>query len=81
MAAGFVCQASTREDAGLVVDMICQKKMGKCALLLVGPLGTGKTAFAHGISQEIGSMILWIYYFLFLVTIVFLHSTSIFLRG
>jgi DNA helicase TIP49 (TBP-interacting protein) len=58
LAAGFVGQADAREAAGLVVDMIRQKKMAGRALLLAGPPGTGKTALALGISQELGSKVL-----------------------
>lgn len=58
MAAGFVGQAAAREASGLVVDMIRQKKMAGKALLLAGPPGTGKTALALGISQELGSKVL-----------------------
>ncbi|GMP98724.1 hypothetical protein CsSME_00046505 [Camellia sinensis var. sinensis] len=57
LAAGFVGQASAREASGLVVDMIRQKKMAGKALLLAGPPGTGKTALALGISQELGSKV------------------------
>ncbi|PON65250.1 RuvB-like [Trema orientale] len=56
-AAGFVGQTQAREAAGLVVDMIRQKKMAGRALLLAGPPGTGKTALALGISQELGSKV------------------------
>ena len=58
LAAGFVGQAAAREAAGLVVDMIRQKKMAGRALLLAGPPGTGKTAIALGISQDLGSKVL-----------------------
>lgn len=58
LAAGFVGQAGAREACGLVVDMIRQKKMAGRALLLAGPPGTGKTALALGISQELGSKVL-----------------------
>jgi RuvB-like protein 1 len=57
MAAGFVGQVAAREAAGLVVDMIRQKKMAGRALLLAGPPSTGKTALALGISQELGSKV------------------------
>ena len=50
-------QLEAREAAGLVVDMIKQKKMAGKALLLAGPPGTGKTAVALGISQELGSKV------------------------
>ncbi|WCJ41870.1 RuvB-like helicase 1 [Euphorbia peplus] len=57
LAAGFVGQMEAREASGLVVDMIRQKKMAGRALLLAGPPGTGKTALALGISQELGSKV------------------------
>ncbi|KAM7272290.1 hypothetical protein ACFE04_026953 [Oxalis oulophora] len=57
MAAGFVGQLEGREASGLVVDMIRQKKMAGRALLLAGPPGSGKTALALGISQELGSKV------------------------
>lgn len=60
LASGFVGQSEAREAAGLVVDMIRQKKMAGRALLLAGPPGTGKTALALGISQELGSKVLLI---------------------
>lgn len=63
MAAGFVGQVQAREAAGLVVDMIKQKKMAGRALLLAGPPGTGKTALALGISQELGSKVTSVAFF------------------
>lgn len=50
-------QVAAREAAGLVVDMIRQKKMAGRALLLAGPPSTGKTALALGISQELGTKV------------------------
>lgn len=57
MAAGFVGQEQAREACGIVVDMIKQKKMAGRALLLTGAPGTGKTALALGIAQELGSKV------------------------
>lgn len=54
IAAGLVGQASAREAAGIVVDLIKSKKMAGRALLLAGAPGTGKTAIALAISQELG---------------------------
>jgi len=57
IASGFVDQAEAREACGFVVDMIREKKMAGRALLLTGASGTGKTALALGISQELGSKV------------------------
>merc|ERR1712046_113000 len=46
-----------REAAGVVCEMIKSKKMAGRALLLVGAPGTGKTAIALGIAQELGSKV------------------------
>lgn len=51
---GFVGQADAREAAGLAIDLISTKRMAGRALLLAGPSGTGKTALALAISQELG---------------------------
>lgn len=56
-AAGFVGQEQSREACGIVVDMIRQKKMAGRALLLTGAPGTGKTALALGIAQELGTKV------------------------
>ncbi|RWW77628.1 hypothetical protein BHE74_00014205, partial [Ensete ventricosum] len=65
LSAGFVGQMAAREAAGIVVDMIRQKKMAGRALLLAGPPSTGKTALALGISQELGSKVYDLFLFLF----------------
>lgn len=57
MAAGLVGQESAREAAGVVVDMIRSKKMAGRALLFAGPPGTGKTAIALAIAQELGTKV------------------------
>lgn len=67
MAAGFVGQVMAREAGGLVVDMIRQKKMAGRALLFAGPPGTGKTALALGISQELGSKALSFFHIKFIL--------------
>lgn len=54
IAGGFVGQASAREGCGLAVDLIKAKKMAGRALLLAGAPGTGKTALALAMSQELG---------------------------
>lgn len=57
MAAGFVGQEQAREAAGITVEMIKAKKMAGRALLLTGAPGTGKTAMALGIAQELGTKV------------------------
>ena len=51
---GLCGQTQAREAAGIVVDMIKNKKMAGKALLFAGPPGTGKTAIALAISAELG---------------------------
>lgn len=51
---GLVGQESAREACGVVVDLIRSRKMAGRALLLAGAPGTGKTALALGISQDLG---------------------------
>lgn len=52
--AGFVGQAAAREAAGIVVDLVKTRKMAGRAVLLAGEPGTGKTAIALAVSQELG---------------------------
>jgi len=52
--AGLVGQAAAREAAGLVVDLVRARKMAGRALLMAGGPGTGKTAIALAIAQELG---------------------------
>eukprot|EP00825_Cyclidium_porcatum_P034187 TRINITY_DN3602_c0_g1_i1.p1 TRINITY_DN3602_c0_g1~~TRINITY_DN3602_c0_g1_i1.p1 ORF type:complete len:488 (+),score=74.81 TRINITY_DN3602_c0_g1_i1:205-1668(+) len=54
VAQGMVGQDIAREAAGVVVELIRQKKMAGRALLMAGPPGTGKTAIALAISQDLG---------------------------
>ncbi|KAJ1525581.1 RuvB-like protein 1, partial [Nowakowskiella sp. JEL0078] len=54
VSAGFVGQENAREAAGVVVDLIKAKKMAGRAILLAGAPGTGKTAMALALSQELG---------------------------
>jgi RuvB-like protein 1 len=56
-AGGFVGQISAREACGVIVDLIKSRKFSGRALLLVGAPGTGKTALALAISQELGSKV------------------------
>lgn len=51
---GFVGQGSAREACGVVVDMVKARKLSGKAMLLAGAPGTGKTALALAIAQELG---------------------------
>lgn len=52
--AGLVGQEKAREAAGIVLDLIKSKKWAGKALLLAGAPGSGKTAIAMAIAQELG---------------------------
>lgn len=54
---GLVGQEKAREACMVVVELIKSKKMAGKALLLAGAPGTGKTALALAISQELGSKV------------------------
>lgn len=54
---GFVGQSNAREACGLILDLIRSKKFSGRALLLAGSPGTGKTALALGMAQELGSKV------------------------
>merc|ERR1712216_456902 len=56
-ASGLCGQEKAREAAGVIVEMIKSKKMAGRALLLAGPPGTGKTAIALGIAQDLGTKV------------------------
>mmetsp|Transcript_3862 Transcript_3862/g.8563 ORF Transcript_3862/g.8563 Transcript_3862/m.8563 type:complete len:456 (-) Transcript_3862:227-1594(-) len=54
ISSGLVGQTKAREACGLIVDLIRSRKMAGRALLLAGAPGTGKTALALGVAQELG---------------------------
>merc|ERR1712072_232124 len=53
----MVGQEKAREASGVIVEMIKSKKMAGRALLLAGAPGTGKTAIALGVAQELGTKV------------------------
>lgn len=51
---GFIGQTSAREAAGVIVDLVKSRRMAGRAVLIAGEPGTGKTALALAMSQELG---------------------------
>ena len=47
----------SRQACGVVVDLVKSKRFSGRALLLAGAPGTGKTALALAISQELGAKV------------------------
>jgi TBP-interacting protein len=54
IADGMVGQTEAREAAGLVVRLVKEGKFAGRAVLIAGPVGSGKTALAIGIAKELG---------------------------
>jgi len=52
---GLIGQQKARKAMGLVFKLIQQGKIGGRAILLAGPPGSGKTALAMGLAQQLGS--------------------------
>ncbi|KIV99020.1 RuvB-like helicase 2, variant [Verruconis gallopava] len=51
---GIVGQEKARKAAGVILRMVQEGKIAGRAVLIAGPPGTGKTAIAMGMSQELG---------------------------
>ncbi|EET01936.1 Putative TIP49 C-terminus protein [Giardia duodenalis] len=54
---GFIGQEAAREAAGIVVELIKQKRLAGRSVLLAGPSSTGKTAISLGIARELGDSV------------------------
>lgn len=54
ISSGLVGQTNARESSGIVVDLVKCKKMAGRAVLFTGIPGSGKTALALAIAQELG---------------------------
>ncbi|MEM4389548.1 MAG: RuvB-like domain-containing protein [Candidatus Micrarchaeia archaeon] len=51
---GLVGQIAARQAAAVVVDLVKKGKFAGRAILMAGPMGTGKTAIALAIAKELG---------------------------
>ncbi|CAJ0585362.1 unnamed protein product, partial [Mesorhabditis spiculigera] len=55
VADGMAGQVQARKGAGVIVKMIKEGKISGRAILINGPVGSGKTAIATGIAKELGA--------------------------